>query len=301
MVTTPSAQETSIPNPRQTASPTKFDFSSEAFKSAIAGEWFGHEVSFSPRTGLPLQIPDRYIPDAFREWGVDINAFECLTSSTVLSEGTLLVKRTRALPTVGCEADAIIPEVRETEFSVRDERSLNGGFSDGCVSCGPIVLEMDSRFQAVLVDPQDTKSRVRVDFGRVDEKVGRIDVFFENWQGAFCGGQVLPGCGGGSQSFADEKRLNPEHLQGNWSVERQSYKVGDENLTEGEPFTVSRQEMSDISIALPRGLSVDVTLQGDGRDVVVGWLRGDQRLIVRRQYDSDGKLLSVSREFERKK
>lgn len=36
-----------------------------------AGEWEGVTASFSPE-GQPLQLPEYYVPEAYREWGVEL-------------------------------------------------------------------------------------------------------------------------------------------------------------------------------------------------------------------------------------
>ena len=37
----------------------------------IAGEWEGVTATFSSE-GKPQQLPDRYVPDAFRDWNVEL-------------------------------------------------------------------------------------------------------------------------------------------------------------------------------------------------------------------------------------
>lgn len=195
-------------------------------------------------------------------------------------------KRTRALPTVGCEADAIIPEVAETDLK------QVFAFDDGsyCVRSGSGKDE----WMFAVVNPTNGRSRVRVDFGRVDEKIGKVTVLFENWESKFNEGQVLPGCGG-EQGFAEEQTMSVSQLEGTWKYSETAYQVKNGWEVVESVGTVNREAVA-VSMVLPKGVSVDVKDEG-GLKVEVGWLVADKRVVIRRVY-GEGGLEVVSRIME---
>lgn len=249
---------------------------------------------------------DYYIPDEYREWGVDIPGFDTLTSTKCLANGDLLVKRTRALPSVGCEADAVVPEVSERTLAACDDCAVNGGFADGSMSCGPARMEEGSvaPFSFTLAHPT-SRSRVRVEFCAGDAPTGELTMYVEKWDAEFCGGAILPGCGGAGQSFAGDAVLQPEkELTGTWEVRGVEYGFGE---GEGEPqersYVLERTAATgrgEVTVALPKGVSVGFTTGEDGeRLVATAWLVDEgTRVVTRRVYGREGKLKSVMRAVE---
>jgi hypothetical protein len=71
----------------------------------IAGEWEGVTVTFSA-DGSPEQLPEYYVPAAFRDWGVELHDWQTHVSTLADASGVKLVVK-RLMPTVGCEADAV--------------------------------------------------------------------------------------------------------------------------------------------------------------------------------------------------
>lgn len=313
MVAQPAAQPTSSTTPASTppsSSPitgTTYDFSSPEFSTAVSGEWFGYEVAFSARTGQAQTIPERYVPDEFKNWDVEIKGFDMVTSTAVIDTG-LLVRRTRALPSVGCEADAVVPEVVETILSSRGtEAIIAGGTADGSFSSGPTqLLSLSQRWEFTLMNPNDSvRSRVRLQFGRLDEGVGAIVAYLENWDLAFGNGEILPGCGGPNSSFADDAIMEKQLLAGEWNVSGMKWMTTDdgEELSAGDnvQYNVQRDAVFD-GMLLPRGLTARVVTDDDGACVVeAGWMAGDDvRTVARRTYGDDGKLTSVEHVVERR-
>lgn len=233
-----------------------------------------------------------------------------MTSSQTLEDKSLLVKRTRALPSVGCEADAVVPEVAEHIFLSVDGKSINGGFPDGTFSCGPASISepLSQRWNVCLVDPsKGNKSRARLEFGFDNEPFGVVTVFLEHWDAPFCRGAVLPGCGGKSQSFATDSALQPSvALPGIWAVESLVYTFGSGGWKCEHTSSVLERTISsasqEITVALPRGVSVGFITAADGaRTVVAGWMTDNNlRIVSRRKYDPSGVLISVSRAVERR-
>lgn len=236
--------------------------------------------------------------------------FDCLTSSTCLENGSLLMKRTRTLPTVGCEADAVVPEVKEYVYVSGEEAAINGGFADGTVNCGPACITDDhaQRWHICLVDPSnDARSRIRVEFGLVNEPFGAVTMFVEHWDAPYCRGEILPGCGGSNQSFATDPPIDPASaLSGTWAVDSQVYmKSRDGWVLERLSSEVSRKSEEagkNINVALPRGVSLGIISHEDGsKCVAAGWVvKEGVRVVSRRTYDSGGELVSVCRDIEKK-
>lgn len=55
-----------------------------AFLAARAGEWEGITATFSP-AGQPQPLPEHYVPEAFREWGVEL--WDWQSQCSCLAEG----------------------------------------------------------------------------------------------------------------------------------------------------------------------------------------------------------------------
>lgn len=320
--------------------------STPAFATAVEGEWFGYEVSFAVNDGKPMSIPERYIPDEFTNWGVGVLGFEEVTSSRVVdakenssSGGVgeashLYVKRTRALPSVGCEADAVVPECRVERFvggnDVDVAVSKYGekgtvvpgaavGFDDGAWSSGPATFDQDKfgRWYACIVDPAAASSRrARLEFSTVNEPRGAVVAFVETNEGPFCDGELLPGCGGKNASFAEQAAVTAAELAGKWQVETtvlacaEAEGSGEERVVsswaEGTSSSVverSEAEVEDeVNVLMPTGLSVGMQKSDDGGMYFrAGWLTSPtSRAVITRLYGADGMLRSVSRSLERK-
>lgn len=201
----------------------------------------------------------------------------------------------------------MVPDVLEQTFLDRDRGTINGGFSDGTFSCGPASLidELSERCSIALVDPSEKNSRVRLEFSRVAEPPGSVTVFLENWDATFSSGGILPGCGGVHESFATDAVLQPsEALLGKWTVESVVYTFLAGDWTPQHFSSVVERTASitseEVTIALPRGVSVGTTTDVDGaKTIVAAWLaKKDLRIVSRRKYEPTGELLSVSRSVE---
>lgn len=280
----------------------KFGFYTDAFEKAVSGEWFGHEVTFSGRTGAAQEIPERFVPEAFRTWGVSVTGFDSLTSSTV-SKGTgdsvLETRFTRALPTVGCEADAIAGEV--TDKSVPSTIG-NGGFDDGSYTHGPDTFVTGDLRQTFKFCVTHGRQRARLSFGRIDEKVSVVRTVIEQWDADYCGGAILPGCGGAQSSFATDERLARDAITGNWTVSGVACTAESGWKYEPVEGCIKGREADESQglLLLPRGLSVKIEAKESG-DIIVeaAWLLDGVRGVVSRVYDSStGILLRVEHVVE---
>lgn len=57
----------------------------------LTGEWEGVTATFTP-SGDPEQLPERYVPGAFRDWGVELWDWQSQCSSTVTDDGSRQLK-----------------------------------------------------------------------------------------------------------------------------------------------------------------------------------------------------------------
>lgn len=278
-----------------------------AFAAAVSGEWFGYECTFSVVTGSAQCIPEHYVPDEYRAWGVEIKGFECLTSSE-LRQGALRTKRTRVLPSVGCEADAVVPEISE-RFVNPFGLPGSAGFDCGSYATGPVDLAADARawsFSLTAPGEAGTKrSRVRVEAGDVLVGFGKLEVFVETWDAPFVDGVVLPGCGGEHVSFADGERVEANALVGTWEVEETAYERDGAVWTRREKQIVVERDAEEaehcIGLELPKGVNVLAHDEQAGAVVEAGWLvEPGLRVTVRREHRPDGEAVRCARRVERR-
>lgn len=82
--------------------PCKAFIDSTTAAPRIRGEWDGLLVSFNSR-GEPVELPHSVVPDAFREWGVTLVAWQTQCSMHCSTSGDLHYTLRRLFPTVGCE------------------------------------------------------------------------------------------------------------------------------------------------------------------------------------------------------
>jgi hypothetical protein len=61
--------------------------------------------TFGP-DGSVRQLPEYYVPDAYKEWGVEVVDWTHMTSTLVSDDGLSNAVK-KFMPTVGCEADAV--------------------------------------------------------------------------------------------------------------------------------------------------------------------------------------------------
>lgn len=304
-VPTPDVQ---IPSISISAQPS--DFSNASFVTNASGEWFGYQVTFSAKTGAPQPIPERFVPEEFSNWGVTINGFDALTSTTVTEEGTLFMRETLALPTVGCEADAIVPEVDESELPVLSAETRAVAFDDGSLCVAPTQLfatSLSQRWSVILAagglqvegDDKEKRTRARISFGRVDEGVGKVVVFVERWDADYNGGSVLPGCGGAATSFADGKRVASDAANGDWQTRVENCSAESAWTVTASEEHVKREGCADGILALPKGLSLRIYREAGTCFVEAAWLVNDaRRVALTAEYTSDGALVGIRHNIE---
>lgn len=118
----------------------------EDFRTVVAGEWAGYAATCDPKSGELVALPRHVIPDAFKEYGVDVKQWATRSSSTDegpggIAEVDAFALQTRYLyPEAGCDFG------REDVARTKDDVLLAGGqmgkmcIVDGDYCDGPLVL-----------------------------------------------------------------------------------------------------------------------------------------------------------------
>lgn len=222
----------------------------QQFVERVSGEWEGTTASFT-LTGAPLPLPDYYVPQAFRDWGVELLDWQSQCSCDISTDGGIKVSTKRLLPTVGCEADAIaFKEDLQTALNSRDQQD-NPILADGSYFAGPASFSPDdSALKLEFVLPTSPESaegpartRVRVvihltQYSPHNMSPEKIDLHRERWDGAYNPNLQLSGCGGGMSGFAKGEKASVSDarsegwrlLQGGswqWSEEQQKLRKSD--------------------------------------------------------------------------
>lgn len=139
-----------------------------SFTTAASGEWEGAAAAFN-RDGEPIALPPNYVPDAFREWGVEVADWttQCSTIAVAPAPGaggddgvSLSYRLKRLLPSVGCEADAtaFLDEGVAVRLGNGNGRG-GGGAEEGGASLPPAFLGDGAYALAPPALPTDPASR----------------------------------------------------------------------------------------------------------------------------------------------
>ncbi|KAF4363926.1 hypothetical protein G4B88_004226 [Cannabis sativa] len=265
------------------------------FAKNVSGEWDGFGAEFS-NEGIPIELPERVVPDAFREW--EVKVFDWQTQCPTLADpkdNVVSYRLIKLLPTVGCEADAA------TRFSI-DERSVGGPDSGvsafayqpsgSYVAVWPIDEKGSHNLfelEHCLINPEDRESRMRIiQILRVEnEKIvlHSIRVFVEQWYGPFRNGDQLGGCAIRDSAFASTAALKASELVGVWQgpaavANFDSSQDFLQQLLDDRDRKSVRDER-DI-ILLPKQLWCSVKACEGGGDTLceVGWLFNNGRAIT---------------------
>jgi len=231
--------------------PTTTLSSSSSFAEAASGEWEGAAASFN-RTGEPVELPPRYVPEAFREWGVEVADWQTQCSTECVPGGggdgddggstatpRVSHRLKRLLPSVGCEADA----TAFMDEGVDDAPTAT--LPDGAYALAPPSLPTDPAARpacfevalplppaaCVAADGSVSPRRVRAVLTLAADPTSEsdpappiltgVELFSEKRYGPYAGGtDSLAGCGGGVAPFARGARLEGGSLErGDWRVE----------------------------------------------------------------------------------
>uniref|UniRef100_A0A7S0ZC52 Uncharacterized protein n=1 Tax=Timspurckia oligopyrenoides TaxID=708627 RepID=A0A7S0ZC52_9RHOD len=291
------------------------------FVKLVEGEFIGHEVNFSVSTGEAVSIPERFIPDAFRAWNVPVLGYDRITSTTVTDRREFFFRLSRLLPTAGCEADAVVADVSDFSYSFDTlSDSFAVPFSDGSFSVGPKVFDNIAKLTQCIcfgteTGNRDDLRRVIVTHPGWIERVGTISVCIERYEGEYCAGAVLQGCGSRDYSFSKDQ-LTEETYRGDWTVN--SHAAVEFSVSENSYDSLNISEYTSNSKIMnivkhqgfPRGVSVTLLQSETGQiwietGVVTDYhtdsdSNATKQQVISRQYDSDGNLERICR-FSRTK
>lgn len=292
----------------------------EAFAAQVSGEWDGYSAEFN-FAGEPIQLPSNIVPDAFREWGVEIHDWQ--TQAPTLAhpeEGHLWYKVIRLHPTVGCEADAATVysvQVSDVQSNVsalayHSSGSYTTVWRGKCVtqeskSTGP-GKEVTREGDVIELEQCIVHDRKRI---RVLQQLGarrRVMIYRETWEGPFRNGESLCGCATGNSAFATQKPLQGDSLAGSWhaelytaqNLENQQTFISGELIPSGvEDFD---RKLADEALYLPKDSWTCLRKSESGNAVVeTGWLvQPDQAIVSICEVGSFGDLKAVSLRVEKR-
>ncbi|KAL4458080.1 hypothetical protein ABPG75_012945 [Micractinium tetrahymenae] len=203
----------------------------EAFAASVSGEWEGVTASFNP-DGSPIPLPEYYVPQAYRDWGVELFDWQSQSSVLADSQGVSATCR-RMMPTVGCEADAIafMQEAAQL-FSTAPGSQPATAAPDGSYSAGPAdISSADLRkvaFEHCLALPAEGPQQQRMRLRVVQQlrrgaasggwRLDSVELHSERYDSPYRGKLELSGCGGGMKGFASSEALPADALAGAWQV-----------------------------------------------------------------------------------
>ncbi|GLC45560.1 hypothetical protein PLESTB_001206300 [Pleodorina starrii] len=294
---------------------TSYDALWDAFASKVQGEWEGVTVTFNAE-GAPQPLPERYVPGAYREWGVELFDWQSQSSCIVPQEGTGRGLRNffkRLMPTVGCEADAIA-YVEEAEDVWREDggSAVKPVTPAGGYVAAPAELPArgKAKVEACLAAPGG-RSRLRAvvtlmqHWESKEWQLAFVDLSRETYDGPFNGGVELSGCAGGGKPFAKEPATSPQQLGpgSSWlakEVYRYAISAGTTGL-ELQPgaglaapaASVATAADSAAVMMLPLGVWVSCAGAKSDVRVEVGALRGDSEREVAVCRYAEGRLAEV--------
>uniref|UniRef100_A0A453J2D7 Uncharacterized protein n=1 Tax=Aegilops tauschii subsp. strangulata TaxID=200361 RepID=A0A453J2D7_AEGTS len=193
----------------------------EEFAARVSGEWDGFGADFTV-AGDPVELPANVVPDAYREWGVQVFDWQtqCPTLADPAAPGALHYRLVRLLPTVGCEADAATVHTSHQRHVSSATAFAYGGAGGSYVATWPkgpsAVLEVEH----CICHPDNAEVRVRlvqtVALAKDAARLRGVKVFSEQWYGPYRNGDQLGGCALRESAFAAGERLPASEVVGQW-------------------------------------------------------------------------------------
>jgi hypothetical protein len=280
----------------ETSTPAKSNW--DSFSATVSGEWDGVTVTFD-RDGEAQQLPEYYVPQAYRDWGVEL--YDWTSQCSMLADATgLQYTLRRLMPTVGCEADAVaFTEDLQAMFPPGGAAiTAEGGYSTGPSS----DLSSKDLFKAQSEHcfPLETPGqRIRIvhNLKRMGAegvwKVLSLEVHTERWDGPYNGRRELAGCGGGMDPFSQTTVTEINSLQGIWKVVDGVCHVADDGRHVVDIGTSTGIEIASLPelTRLPLGAWSSAQIVGDADvEIVAGVLLTTGKMKAVRQTIKNGKL-----------
>ncbi|CAL5224952.1 g7722 [Coccomyxa viridis] len=258
----------------------------------VSGEWDGVTATFYP-CGQALELPEHYVPSAFREWDVHLFDWQTQCSSQASRDDGLRVALKRLMPTVGCEADAVA-FTEEAQHGLQPQSELPITPSGSYVLAPASMEAKDLRLEVCMARPSSgplaPRLRTRVVFSlRRKQSDGSwelqdIQVHNEKWVSPYNGGAELAGCGGGERTFAKRPALERSLLKAalDSAVEASAQVhlqrgTADSSLHErSDSMPASRlKEVMEDALLLPSGIAASVAISRDSVQVASGLVSDD--------------------------
>uniref|UniRef100_A0ACD5TTA4 Uncharacterized protein n=1 Tax=Avena sativa TaxID=4498 RepID=A0ACD5TTA4_AVESA len=291
-----------------------------AFAALVSGEWDGFGAEFTV-AGDPVELPPNVVPDAFRDWGVEVFDWQtqCPTLADPATPCALHYRLVRLLPTVGCEADAATVHTSHQRHASSASAFAYGGAAGGSYVAawpkGPAtVLEVEH----CVVRPDNEEVRVRVvqtvALGKDEARLRGLKVFSEQRYGPYRNGDQLGGCALRESAFAAGERLAVSEVVGRWestaaSVARFSGAMNPDTgkfaglEPDDEPRRTARDEAGGVVTLLPKQLWSSFKVNDDDSEVVceVGWVLGNGRAVTSTcVLSKDGDVKEITTAYETK-
>lgn len=249
------------------------------------------------RDGEAQQLPEYYVPEAFRDWGVEL--FDWQSQCSMLADETGLKYTTRRMmPTVGCEADAVAFTEDQIAVFVPGSAAITseGGYTWATIDDIAPKDVFKACYEHCL--PLTTGKRVRIvhNLKRMGPdsvwKVLSIEVHNEKWDGPQTGRRELQGCGGGMDPFSQKPALDIAALGGEWKASGVRFVPGSEGALESVQVESEILKIDGLQglIGLPLGTWSAVNVHGVDAEIVAGVVLEDGRVKVAKQLVSGGKV-----------
>jgi hypothetical protein len=193
-------------------------------------------ATFSSPDGAAEQLPEHYVPAAYREWGVELRDWQSQCSARADAGGLRYALR-RLMPTVGCEADAVaFTQEEEAVFSTEGDGGLRCAVApDGSYAHGPEDISGADVFAAsfescLALDAPGWRLRAVHRLARRGAarawRCVSVELHRERRDGPWTGRQELAGCGGGLEAFSGDARFDLGVLAGAWAADGLRFAAG---------------------------------------------------------------------------
>jgi hypothetical protein len=271
-----------------------------AFAEAASGEWDGVTATFQAE-GAPRQLPEYYVPQAYRDWGVELYDWQS-QCSMLASDTGLAYSLRRLMPTVGCEADAIaFTEDQQEAFGRESSDALvttDGGYTVAPVGLKDTGVHTASIEHCFPMISPGQRTRVVHRLKRMGREqswtLSDVEIHRERRDGPYNGRRELAGCGGGMPAFAMTAALDVAGLNGEWHARGVRLLRRDDGSMEriGVEITEWKLPLVDAIVVFPLGVWMAAAVTECGGEFMAGVvMEGDaSRARVSRQRIENGVL-----------
>ncbi len=198
----------------------------ESFKDRVVGEWDGVCATFDA-DGEARELPEYYVPQAYRDWDVQLYDWQSQCSINSTETGLMCVTR-RMMPTVGCEADAIaFTEEAPEDLISGNSNAFFSAHGLSTQSPGPAMADeksFDCKAEHILTLGNGQRIRMVHLLKKMGPerqwRVQGIEVHVEKKDSEYHGRRELTGCGGGMDPFAKTEALSIDQVTATFGAGR---------------------------------------------------------------------------------